>query len=68
MPIVQSNILSIILDPKDIFIIEDDPYESYDNNANQDESLELVTDVLQETRKYLTTNLLCHTKLVLFFY
>lgn len=47
--------ISIFIDPKDVIIIEDD---SSENHSNQDEALELVTDVLQESRNYLTINLL----------
>uniref|UniRef100_A0A2S2QEI9 Myb-like domain-containing protein n=1 Tax=Sipha flava TaxID=143950 RepID=A0A2S2QEI9_9HEMI len=38
------------IDPKDIFIIEE-PFETYDNNSNPDESIQLENDILLESRK-----------------
>jgi hypothetical protein len=40
-----------ISDPKDIFIIEE-PFETYDNNSNPDESIQLENDILLESRNY----------------
>lgn len=38
-----------ILVSKDVYVIEE-PFESYENNSNQDESLQLETDIFEESR------------------